>query len=96
MGSDVLRPLLQTLQVETESTRHLGPVRASLAGPRDDGGEGSGAVCQQVAWFVNSKKELKTCHSERSLAIQSASSQNKALPRNSQQLTELMLVLTCP
>lgn len=84
MGSDVLRPLLETLQVERESTRYLGPVGASLAGPWDDSGEGSGAVCQQVAWFVNSKKELKLCHSERSLAMQSASSQNKALPRNSQ------------
>ena len=33
MGSDMLRPLLETLQVERESTRYLGPVRASLAGP---------------------------------------------------------------
>lgn len=95
MCGDVLRPLLVNT-AGGESSTYLRPVRASLAGPWDDSGEGSGVVCQQVAWFVNSKKELKMCHSERSLAIQSPSSQNKTLPRNSQQLTELMLVLTCP
>ena len=95
MCGDVLSPLLVNT-AGGESSTYLRPVRASLAGPWDDSGEGSGVVCQQVAWFVNSKKELKMCHSERSLAIQSPSSQNKTLPRNSQQLTELMLVLTCP
>lgn len=65
----VLKPLLVN-NAGGESSTYLRPVRASLAGPWDDSGEGSGAVCQQVAWFVNSKKELKMCHSERSLAIQ--------------------------
>lgn len=88
MGSDMLRPLLETLQVERESTRYLGPVRASLAGPRDDSGEGSGAICQQVAWFVNSKKRTKDVsfkevpgHSERLKSKQSTPKKQPAAHR---------------
>lgn len=43
MGGDALRPLPVTLQVEEESTEYL-LIRASLAGPWDDMGEGSGAT----------------------------------------------------